>query len=88
MTADLQSRALEAWQQLHAYAVNFDFQQGVQPLSSWQAPAVRAHAFRADSSLLSTIGCCPRLRRAADPMCRMRVGGRCVLAVRGGHAPC
>jgi hypothetical protein len=42
MTAVLpvQERLGELWGQLVTYAVNFDFQVGVQPLSTWQAPAV------------------------------------------------
>ena len=39
--ADLQTQAAAAWLRLREYAVTFDFQQGVQPLSNWQAPAVR-----------------------------------------------
>ena len=41
---------LEAWSKLHNYAVNFDFEVGVQPLSNWQAPAVRRALPRCDSS--------------------------------------
>ena len=43
-SSSVEARVLEAWRDLQHYAVNFDFQVGVQPLSSWQAPAVRREA--------------------------------------------
>ena len=49
-SSSVEARVLEAWSKLHNYAVNFDFEVGVQPLSNWQAPAVRRALPRCDSS--------------------------------------
>lgn len=63
--ADLQTQAAAAWLRLREYAVTFDFQQGVQPLSSWQAPAVRGPTDGSQSARLqdSAVGAPPRPMR-------------------------
>jgi hypothetical protein len=74
MTAVLpvQERLGEFWGQLVTYAVNFDFQVGVQPLSTWQAPAVSRTRLKLPTSELARPSLCsrtcsPTRRRAVSP---------------------
>lgn len=51
MAVPVEARLHELWRDLVQYAVNFDFQVGVQPLSTWQAPAVRRGGLLAPTSV-------------------------------------
>jgi hypothetical protein len=70
-SSSVETRVLEAWSKLHNYAVNFDFEVGVQPLSNWQAPAVRRA--RAQECLVVSGPLCTRPRGLTAPPRRCHV---------------